>query len=160
MKILNWQKGRQKGLNYFKLKLWSFKIGKKGFDAFLLKYPEPGILPTHVDKIKGKHYRCNLTLWGKSIFKCGEMIKDFYLLKIFRPDINPHSLQILSKTLKLSIGYAKLNDNENSNISKRSVTFIPRYFLNKVYSEMNRRERRAYCRWLDKYGVIDNSIKY
>lgn len=36
---MKWKQGRQDGVEYFKFKLFSVKIWRFGFDAYLLKYP-------------------------------------------------------------------------------------------------------------------------
>lgn len=106
---MKWLDGRIVNCKYKKLLIFSFKIWKWGFDAYLLKYEEFGYLPEHKDPLKnGKHYRMNVNLYGNS---------DFYIkykriqknVIFFRPDIQPHSLWILTPTLKLSLGYAKYN---------------------------------------------------
>lgn len=108
---MKWQKGRQDEVEYFKFKLFSFKICKFGFDGYLLKYPTNTELPKHTDPVeKGKHYRVNITLWGKCIFVCKG--KHFYIgefFHLFRPDLQEHALFTYTKTYKLSLGFAKFD---------------------------------------------------
>lgn len=104
-----WIKGRQKGLEYYKLVLWQFVIGKWGFDAYILHYPKPCELPAHKDPVDGSHYRMNLTLKGKSEFICEKELVNWEFLHIFRPSLYTHSLKVLTETYKLSLGFAKLN---------------------------------------------------
>lgn len=110
-----WQKGRQKGVIYFKKLLFKFKLGKIGMDCYLLKYPPHTSLPRHKDEVKGgKHWRFNLSLKGSSTFylftKRG--LKKYKYFCLFRPDIQEHWVQSYEKgCLKLSIGLAKFTEN-------------------------------------------------
>lgn len=111
MKLWKWQNGRQANCEYKKLPLWFFKIGKFGFDAYILKYNDMQSLPIHRDSIdKGKHWRLNIG-WGESKFYCQKLIFGKTLGKLsiylFRPDIYEHSLEVIKKTTKISFGFAK-----------------------------------------------------
>lgn len=106
---MKWKKGRQKEVEYFKITLYNFRIGKYGFDCYLLKYPKSTFLIPHKDPIDGKHYRINLTLKGENEFICEKQLVDWRFLHIFRPDLYVHSLRALTKTYKLSMGFAKFN---------------------------------------------------
>lgn len=68
MKLFKWQSGRQGSYNYQKFPIWFFRIGKLGFDAYILKYEANQVLPTHTDPVEGgKHYRLNIG-WVRLIF--------------------------------------------------------------------------------------------
>lgn len=112
-----WKQGRQPGIEYHKLCLFSFKLGRWGFDAYILRYPAKTVLPWHTDPVNGKHYRINIKLRGKCTFfampsedldNIGDIsIGEF--LHIFRPDKQLHSLVVFKKTYKLSLGLVKFN---------------------------------------------------
>jgi len=111
IKLWKWQNGRQMDCEYKKLPLWYFKIGKFGFDCYILKYNDKQFLPLHVDPIEnGKHWRLNIG-WGESEFYCKKLIfgKKFGKLSLylFRPDLYKHSLCTMTKTTKISFGFAR-----------------------------------------------------
>lgn len=111
MKLWKWQNGRQHNCEYQKFPLWYFKLWKFGFDCYILSYNENQTLPKHKDPIvNGKHWRLNIG-YGNSNFICEKLIfgKKIGLLSVylFRPDLYEHSLHIIGKTRKLSIGFAK-----------------------------------------------------
>lgn len=120
MKLWKWQRGRQQGVYYKKFPLWSFRIWKWGFDAYILKYEPHTSLPAHTDAVeKGKHYRLNIPLKGNSIFYWlgadsifGPNTK-WIITKgwvLFRPDIQKHFLEVGEKgCTKLSFGFVKFN---------------------------------------------------
>lgn len=106
-----WIKGRQNDCEYFKIKLFYFKIFKFGFDGYILKYNKNQILPKHKDIVdNGNHYRVNIG-YGDSIFNCNNIIFKYKLgllsINFFRPDLYEHSLIIINKTYKISLGYVK-----------------------------------------------------
>lgn len=107
MKLWTWEQGRIQFTTYFRFTLWYFRVGKWGFDAYLLKYPKADILPYHIDEVKGgKHYRMNIRLKGEAkFFLAGKVIHKRIIC--FRPDKYIHSLWINSPTLKLSFGFVK-----------------------------------------------------
>lgn len=109
MKLWKWQKGRQGGCDYSKFPLWFFRIGKFGFDAYILKYQPDSRLPVHTDPVDGKHWRLNIKLKGTSTF----FLEHHPILKrviLFRPDIKAHQLIVHSKgCTKLSFGFVKFN---------------------------------------------------
>lgn len=112
MKIpkFKWVDGRQSGLDYKKMCLYSFRVGKWGFDCYLIKYPWRGYLTMHTDPIPGRHYRMNIKLYGNAIFLHDrEAFSIGEFLHFFRPDTNRHGLVIASRTLKLSFGAAKFD---------------------------------------------------
>lgn len=110
MELFKWIEGRQYKTRYHK---WCFlycRIGRYGFDGYILRYQPLSVLPVHNDPIDGKHYRLNIKLSGIAIFKTEHpIIKWGNKLCLFRPDICLHSLFVLTKTYKLSLGFAKFN---------------------------------------------------
>lgn len=110
MKYWKFVEGRQRGCSYKKMCLWSIRILSLGFDAYLLKYQPNTKLPWHTDKLEGKHYRLNIKLFGRAYFLikgiCRKRSHDRIIL--FRPDLHEHSLIVITKTVKLSFGFAKL----------------------------------------------------
>ncbi len=110
MKYFKWIQGRQASCLYQKMCLWSFKIGSYGFDAYVLKYEPNTELPWHDDKVSGIHYRLNIKLFGRAYFLIKGICRKRWHDKIilFRPDLHKHSLIVITKTMKLSFGFAKL----------------------------------------------------
>lgn len=109
-KLWRWTNGRQSNTEYKKFCLWSGRIGKFGFDAYILKYKANTTLPWHKDEIKNaKHYRINIKLYGRSYFLMQDIKRkkshDRFIL--FRPDLYSHSLSVINPTIKLSFGFAK-----------------------------------------------------
>ena len=98
---MKWQAGRQ-GTGYRKLELFLYH----NWDMYLIYYPPNTCIPTHTDKVLGKqHYRLNILLWGEDKFK-GETLFATKRIKLFRPDIMPHSVEkVSSKRLVFSIGW-------------------------------------------------------
>ncbi len=105
-----WETGRQSETTYHKLCLFSFQLGRWGFDSYLLRYPPQTRLKLHRDCVEGSHWRCNIKLWGKCHFTCvGKQILSLgEFIHIFRPDKKLHGLLVFTKTYKLSFGMAKL----------------------------------------------------
>jgi hypothetical protein len=111
MKLFKWQSGRQSGCEYRKFPLWFFRIGKFGFDAYVLKYEADQVLPAHTDPVnRGKHLRLNIG-WGTANFLCAKYIIAQRIGKLtiflFRPDLYLHSLYVFGPTTKLSFGFVK-----------------------------------------------------
>ncbi len=111
MKLWRWQNGRQHDCEYKKFTLWYFKLGKFGFDCYILKYKGDQVLPKHKDPIEnGKHWRLNIG-YGFANFVCDKLIFDQrfgkFTVFLFRPDLYEHSLYVFEKTTKLSFGFAK-----------------------------------------------------
>lgn len=110
--LFKWVKGRQEDCEYKKFKLWSFKIWKWGFDAYILKYKSNTILNWHTGPVKdGKHWRLNIKLKGISLFMLYKGVYKSYLnrIVIFRPDLYEHSLMVTTNTTKLSFGFVKFD---------------------------------------------------
>lgn len=107
-----WMNGKQDGCEYRKVCLWSFKIWKWGFDAYILKYQPKASLPIHTDPVKdGKHWRLNIKIRGLSYFsyvKGERWITTQNRFIIFRPDIQRHTLLVANNIcVKLSFGFVK-----------------------------------------------------
>jgi len=103
---MKWEMGRQDATSsLLKKKIWS----KWNTDCYLLKFRAGSEIGEHLDPVEGKrHYRFNLTLWGKwNLFKgiYGNIQEagDFHF---FRPDKERHSANIIEDTMVLSIGIA------------------------------------------------------
>lgn len=114
--LWKWKRGRQRNCEYKKLCLYSFRVGRWGLDAYILKYQADTYLPLHRDLLDGKHWRLNIG-WGNNQFiianypkkKCGWKIGRLSVY-LFRPDLYLHALQIWGKTTKASFGFAKFNN--------------------------------------------------
>lgn len=114
MKLWRWLPGRQRNCEYKKLCLWYFRIGKWGFDAYILRYKARSFLPIHTDVVSnGRHYRLNIKLWGKACFYISEKpLSTKYKsthkrFNFFKPDLHYHALNIIKNTTKLSFGFVK-----------------------------------------------------
>lgn len=114
MKLFRWIKGRQDNTIYYKWCFMFFRIGRWGFDGYILKYPPLTVLAPHVDLIDGKMWRVNIKLRGKArFFYDGETqlsIGDW--VHVFTPAIK-HSLVAYTRTIKLSFGIAHFNKKTN-----------------------------------------------
>jgi hypothetical protein len=109
-----WEKGRQEETEYNKFCLWSFRIWKWGFDAYILKYAPNTRLKWHVDPVKNsRHWRTNLTLKGFASFFIkidGRTYGGWSNAGWFRPDIQEHMLVTYSESCtKLSFGFVKFD---------------------------------------------------
>jgi hypothetical protein len=114
---LRWLPGRQGKAIYHKLPLFSFRLGRWGFDGYILRYPKNTLLPLHKDPVEsGKHWRCNIKLWGGCVFFCmGRQILELgEFLHVFRPDLQDHGLVVIKKTYKLSFGMAKFDKKKDA----------------------------------------------
>lgn len=116
MKLWKWQRGRQHGCNYVKFPLWYFKIGKWGFDAYILKYYPNTELKWHTDPVpNGKHWRKNFTIKGYASFliRRNNNVESYFFsdCSMFRPDIHEHMLKVYENgCVKLSFGFVKYNN--------------------------------------------------
>lgn len=103
--ILNWKAGRQ-GTGYLKLLLRQGSF----YDVYLLKFPEGSMVPEHIDLKYGvKHTRLNIVLRQAEEggeFICARPILSTRRIKLFRPDLEKHSVTTVKKgeRLVLSIG--------------------------------------------------------
>lgn len=115
MSFFKWVQGRQQGVEYYKMKLWSFKISKWGADGYILKYPPNTKLPSHKDPVEGfKHWRVNVSLSGNSVLTVNGPVKRYLWgrIAIFRSDLYFHSVDISTKTFKLSLGFVQKEDSD------------------------------------------------
>lgn len=112
MKWLKWQKGRQES-GYDKMLLATAKWPVP-FDFYLLKFPTGSKINTHVDPVATgmKHYRINIIIWRA--IKGGEFVSeqtivDWPRIKLFRPDVVPHSVTRVEEGTRyvLSIGWLR-----------------------------------------------------
>lgn len=112
MKLFKWLPGRQTDVKYKKLCFLHLRIGRYGFDGYVLKYPAYFRLPLHTDPLEGgKMWRFNLTLWGKALTRVYSFRRILFFKRMgwFRPDIYPHAVTTWTKTWKLSLGFAKFD---------------------------------------------------
>lgn len=98
---MKWVEGRQ-GTGYKKLLL----AEGKSWDCYLIDYPPHTHIPTHTDPVPGKkHFRLNILLRGEDNFR-GNTIFATKRIKLFRPDISPHSVEEVStRRLIFSLGW-------------------------------------------------------
>lgn len=112
MEMFKWLPGRQSGAEYKKLCFLNFRVGRYGFDGYILRYPKSMHLRTHTDPVEGgKMWRLNITLWGRSVTIIW-LPKGLALctgIVWFRPDIHAHGVTTTTKTCKLSLGFVKFN---------------------------------------------------
>lgn len=111
MKLFSWLDGRQQGTEYKKFCFLFSKVGRLGFDGYVLRYEPNTVLLPHRDVIEGKHYRLNIEIWGKGDFVSEKVIFSFFKkLYLFRPDISTHSvINHSTKRYVLSFGVAIFN---------------------------------------------------
>ena len=113
---MRWDRGRQE-TGYLKKTLYTFRLGRFGTDAYLLKFPEGCDVPTHTDPVDdSRHYRLNVVLQHAESggeFVCDDPIVDLPRIKVFRPDKNLHSVRRIEKGTRfvLSLGLALQNGN-------------------------------------------------
>ncbi len=105
---MKWKLGRQ-GSGYLLLTLINNKICP--FDLHIVKYPEGSSIPLHKDPVEnGRHFRLNIILSSTKggEFLCSQCIISTKYVKLFRPDINEHSVTKIEKGTRyvLSIGWA------------------------------------------------------
>ena len=115
MKLWQWQKGRQQGTEYEKFPLWYFRIGKFGFDAYILKYAPNTTLEWHTDPVpNGKDWRKNFKLkgWATFLIKKEDVHRAYFSdsTPIFRADLYEHMLRTYEKEcIKLSFVFVRFN---------------------------------------------------
>lgn len=112
--MINWVRGRQDGGNYFKCEVFSFRLGKYGFDCYLIKYPTNSYIPPHVDPVDDhNHYRLNMVI--KHAKLGGKFIKNGITqsgrIFFFRPDRDEHQVSQIIKGTRyvFSLGLAVKN---------------------------------------------------
>jgi len=108
-RIFRWQTGRQQ-TGYQKMllatALWPIK-----FDMYLLKSSEGHEIPPHKDQVDaGKHFRLNIILKHAEEggdFKCDNTMFETRSIKMFRPDIQTHSVSkiVQGKRYVFSLGW-------------------------------------------------------
>ncbi len=108
IKKFKWIEGRQENMGkpYYKMCLVNFKR----FDIWLIKYPQNTGLVTHTDPVPDgfEHHRLNFILQGEAAFVCPKAYINTKYLTYFRPDVMPHSVEIVPfKRLVLSFGWLK-----------------------------------------------------
>lgn len=106
---MKWESGRQDATSSLKkLKIWS----RWNTDCYLLKFDNGCEIGDHLDVVNGKkHYRFNITIYGKWLFFKGiignyQTMGSFHL---FRPDITKHSAYVQRDTMVLSFGLCLKN---------------------------------------------------
>lgn len=110
--MFKWVEGRQKsGYDKICLVLGSF------FDVHLLRFKVGAEIAPHVDTVtSGRHFRLNI-IYRKAneggLFKCENMIFETDRIKLFRPDIETHSVSEVKFGVRrvLSIGWV-LNESK------------------------------------------------
>lgn len=117
MRYWKWEQGRQKGTEYKKLCVWSFRIKKLGFDCYILKYKPKTELKWHTDPVKnGQHWRKNITI-NRGLCTFLRKTSDGHVYSYFcknspwfRADQEKHMLKVYSKPVtKLSFGFVIYN---------------------------------------------------
>ncbi len=109
--VFRWQRGRQNS-GYDKMLLWQSWLPIL-FDLYLLRYPEGSEVPPHHDEVSfGRHYRLNIILTQAKKggdFYCANPIFATQRIKIFRPDINEHSVSRVEKGTRyvFSLGWVR-----------------------------------------------------
>ena len=91
---LRCHEGRQ-GTGYDKLFLAPGPFPRMGFDLHLLRFRTGTHVPRHRDPATGRHYRVNIVLRAADqggVFSCARPLLDWPRVKIFRPDVEPHSV--------------------------------------------------------------------
>jgi len=85
---------------------WPLKL-----DCYLLKFDEGHEVPSHIDEVsQGRHFRFNLILKHAESggeFCCEKTLFESRSIKLFRPDINQHSVSkiLKGKRYVLSVGW-------------------------------------------------------
>lgn len=109
---MKWERGRQES-GYDKMLLAYGKFPLP-FDCYILRFPEGSEIGTHTDPVdKGKkHYRMNIVL--KKAKEGGEFVAENAIInwprvKLFRPDVTPHSVTrvVTGYRYVLSIGWLR-----------------------------------------------------
>ncbi len=106
-----WRSGRQES-GYEKMLLLANPF-LLPFDCYLLRFREGAEVPEHTDPVSDKrHYRLNIILrHAKSggEFVCAEPIYASRRIKLFRPDVTPHSVSRVNAGTRyvLSVGWVR-----------------------------------------------------
>ena len=110
--MFKWIKGRQQS-GYDKMLLATAKFPIP-FDCYLLRFPEGSEIDTHTDPVdQGKrHFRLNIVLKHANVggeFVADDSIVNWSRVKLFRPDITPHSVTRVERGTRyvLSVGWLR-----------------------------------------------------
>ncbi len=92
--LFRWKAGRQNtGYEKMLLLVNPFLLP---FDLYILRFKPGTEIPTHTDPVdKKRHYRLNIVLRqarSGGDFICAEPIFETRRIKLFRPDVSPHSV--------------------------------------------------------------------
>jgi len=102
--MFRWEKGRQES-GYLKMLLLKSNIFK--FDLYLIKFPQGSLIKPHTDIVQNeKHYRINIILKNAKEggeFICSKLMYNSKRIKIFRPDIEEHSVSKIKEGTRLVI---------------------------------------------------------
>ena len=107
--LFRWRAGRQNtGYEKMLLLVNPFLLP---FDLYILRFKTGTEIPAHTDPVRNKrHYRLNIVLrHAKSggDFICSEPIFETRRIKLFRPDVSPHSVTKIESGTRyvLSLGW-------------------------------------------------------
>jgi hypothetical protein len=106
-----WQKGRQLSGYDKMLLLWG--LLPLPFDIYLIRYRVGSYIKPHVDQVKsGRHFRLNVILKQSKEggdFVCDNCIINTKRIKLFRPDLNEHSVTEVKQGNRyiLSVGWVR-----------------------------------------------------
>jgi hypothetical protein len=106
-----WQNGRQQSGYDKMLLLWG--LFPLPFDIYLIRYRLGSYIKPHIDQVKsGRHYRLNIVLKQSKDggdFVCDNCIINTKRIKLFRPDVNEHSVTEVKSGNRyiLSIGWVR-----------------------------------------------------
>lgn len=107
--LFRWRSGRQDtGYEKMLLLINPFLIP---FDLYLLRFREGAEIPSHTDPVREKrHFRLNIIIRQArrgGEFICSDPIFETHRIKLFRPDISPHSVTRIKKGSRyvLSLGW-------------------------------------------------------
>lgn len=106
---LRWRSGRQRS-GYEKMLLVANPL-LLPFDCYLLRFRAGAAIAEHTDPVDARrHYRLNIVLKNASAggeFRCREPIYASARIKLFRPDVAPHSVTPVVDGVRyvLSVGW-------------------------------------------------------
>jgi hypothetical protein len=105
--VIRWVVGRQ-NTGYERLTL--IEGGFLPFDLHILRYRPGDHIPPHTDPVEfERHYRLNIILTNAEggEFRCGTTIFETKRIKLFRPDLEEHSVTLVTHGTRyvLSIGW-------------------------------------------------------
>ncbi len=88
------------------------------FDCYLLRYSPGALIAEHKDPVTDrKHCRLNIIVREATVggdFRCQNPIYSSARIKIFRPDISPHSVTRVEKGTRyvFSLGWTRPNNSD------------------------------------------------